>query len=1468
METSFEARVSRLPKRQKILHDSDGLTLRHENYNIAWICALYIEMAAARAVLDEIHEPLPTGGDDNNTYVLGSIKGHNIVIACLPMDAYGIINAANVVTNLKRTFTAIRAGLMVGIGGGVPSKADIRLGDIIVGTRVMHTDLGKIIGDGKMQRTAISRIPHQLLGTAVSALRAKHELEPSKLSVILNEKLERHSYGHPDSPDRLFQATYSHDDPMVSCKECDQSKLVPRSTRASNDPVIHYGAIASGSQVIKDSVSRDLVARELNVICFEMEAAGLMDILPCLPIRGICDYSDSHKSKEWQKYAAGTAAAYARELLEELPATEETEEHVRGAQILTADQSLSQERRKLLLESLRFEQIDARKLTIKKAHAKTCRWLLGHPDYRAWLDPVKLPDHHGFLWITGKPGAGKSTIMKFAYSSMRTKKNADHKNTLIASFFFNARGGYLEKSVLGMYRSLIIQLLEGYPDLQYVLDDSELNPNHSQDSNISLNILKEVLHKGVQALGKRSFTCFVDALDECDEQQVLDMIQYFENLTEQSTAQEIPFRICFSSRHYPYILIRWGTRLTLEHQEGHTEDLGAYVRAELRAGDTEIIEKILEKAAGVFMWVVLVVDILNREYARGAMSPKRKLEQIPSDLSALFKDILKRDDENMEELLLCFLWILCAEHPLKPEEFYHAIWSGLSIQGLVDDSLPDASTKDANDSVSRPQRYVISCSKGLAEITKSKQPSVQFIHESVRDFLIKDRGLYELWPELGLDWESLSHEKLKDCCNNYLARTDAHAFVDQLPPNTKPLQRTEALDRYPFLEYACQNVLHHSNAAAKVVPQDNFISFFNLSNWITINNLFEKSKIREYTHKAPLLYVFADRGYPELIRIQVKHDTGMRALEERYPYPLFASLASGEKASTAALLGLSSTMYDGIDITEGLTHRQDLGQYKGRTPLSWAAQEGRMGMVKLLLQRGFAIDEADPRRMNPFTLAIRSRHKSVAELLITTYPDTRYSHRQRYLDVGLLEATREGLETVVRLLIERAADINTRDNDGNTPLAIASRAISEEVVRLLIDRGADINTCNNSGDTPLAHALDARREEVAILLIERGADINTRDNSRRTPLAIASRASSEKVVRLLIDRGAEINTHDKSGNTPLARASRASSEAVVKLLIDRGAEINSRDNDGDTPLTHALRTRSEEVATLLIDRGSEINSRDNDGDTPLAIASRASSEEVVRLLIDRGADINARDNSGRTPLAHALRASSEEVARLLIYEGADIKIRDNDGDTPLTHALRARSEEVAILLIDRGSEINSRDNDGDTPLAIASRASSEKVARLLIDRGADINARDDSGRTPLAHASRAISEEVARLLIDRGADINTRDNSGNTPLAYASMGSSEAVTRLLIERGADVNTRDNDRRTPLYWASVYSYGRNAELHNLLIKSGAVINASDSIEYDSSPQASTTNVEDAVIQNTSHPQWNPFFPEPMTNGDNS
>jgi nucleoside phosphorylase len=286
-------------------------------------------------MLDEVHPELPNIGNDNNSYVLGQICGHNIVIACLPSGIYGTTSAVTVATTMVLSFTQIRFALMVGIGGVVPSQhADIRLGDVVVGTPshdsggVVQYDAGKSLQDGIFQRTSTVNRPPALILTALSSLQSSHMLDDSRIPGYLSEIAVRHpslstEFTHRgQQQDQLFEAQYEHivgEATCDLCDLCDRSWLVARPPRARKDPVIHYGLIASGNMLMKSGKVRDKVAREWGILCFEMEAAGLMDRLPSLVIRGICDYADSHKNNQWQGYAAATAAAYAKELLSVIP---------------------------------------------------------------------------------------------------------------------------------------------------------------------------------------------------------------------------------------------------------------------------------------------------------------------------------------------------------------------------------------------------------------------------------------------------------------------------------------------------------------------------------------------------------------------------------------------------------------------------------------------------------------------------------------------------------------------------------------------------------------------------------------------------------------------------------------------------------------------------------------------------------------------------------------------------------------------------------------------------------------------------------------------------------------------------------------------------------------------------------------------------------------------------------------------
>ncbi|KAN0087167.1 putative kinesin [Elaphomyces granulatus] len=308
-----------------------AMSITHEDYTVAWICALPLETAAAKAMLDKTHLQLPQSAADDNAYMLGEISGHNIVIACLPSGVYGTVSAATVAANMRTTFPSIRFGLMVGIGGGVPStNNDIRLGDVVVSKPtgilggVVQYDYGKTVASGVFQQTGMMNQPPQVLLNAIARLHADEILGNNQsivevISNALNTNVQTKSkslFSRPaDEHDRLFNPAYDHLLSEDTCINCDKRQLIHRHPRTSDEPQIHYGLIASGNQVMKHGETRDRLGKEYEMLCFEMEAAGLMNQLQCLVIRGICDYSDSHKNKHWQGYAALAAAAYAKILL-------------------------------------------------------------------------------------------------------------------------------------------------------------------------------------------------------------------------------------------------------------------------------------------------------------------------------------------------------------------------------------------------------------------------------------------------------------------------------------------------------------------------------------------------------------------------------------------------------------------------------------------------------------------------------------------------------------------------------------------------------------------------------------------------------------------------------------------------------------------------------------------------------------------------------------------------------------------------------------------------------------------------------------------------------------------------------------------------------------------------------------------------------------------------------------------------
>ncbi|RAH42641.1 Pfs domain protein [Aspergillus brunneoviolaceus CBS 621.78] len=310
---------------EHILHQPSNRKLTLAHYTVGIICALQHELMAVRVLFDEVFEPVTMPAGDHNHYVLGRIAEHNVVGVCLQHGSDSTESARKSVHYIKHSFPGIRFCLLVGMGAGTPFDAhDIRLGDVIVSdprrpySGVIPYDITQTPLSGPLTLNGFPLPPPTDLTQAISALESNPDGATASLDRYIRQiELLKIQYQHPDpDPDRLFLSCYSHALPSdPDCHRCWSMFELRRPPRPTLQPCIHYGLIASSTAIPRAGYHRDLLIKAHNILCFETEAAGIVDVYPCVLIRGICDYGDSHRNTRWQHYAAATAAAYAKVLL-------------------------------------------------------------------------------------------------------------------------------------------------------------------------------------------------------------------------------------------------------------------------------------------------------------------------------------------------------------------------------------------------------------------------------------------------------------------------------------------------------------------------------------------------------------------------------------------------------------------------------------------------------------------------------------------------------------------------------------------------------------------------------------------------------------------------------------------------------------------------------------------------------------------------------------------------------------------------------------------------------------------------------------------------------------------------------------------------------------------------------------------------------------------------------------------------
>ncbi|GAP90717.1 putative vegetative incompatibility protein HET-E-1 [Rosellinia necatrix] len=1022
-----------------------------------------------------------------------------------------------------------------------------------------------------------------------------------------------------------------------------------------------------------------------------------------------------------------------------------------------------------ILSGLSFDGIDARYTTVGVAKAKTCQWLPEHRQYKSWIDPSQMDTHHGLFWIKGKPGTGKSFCMKHLY-----QKAAEKKDCIVLKFFFNARGRTLEHSTEGMYRSLLWQLIMALRGNGLTRDSLDQLTGINTAS-WGVETLKEALSSMLTQIGHRKMYCFVDALDECPEDEIRDMIHFFEDVGEQVAPAPSNIRVCFSSRHYPHITLRHGLQLVLEDEIDHSNDIRQYISCYLNIDHNEqhkeIENEIFERSSEIFLWAVLVVNILNKENDKGNDISVRRLREIPQGLHNLFKDILTRDKDSMDQMVLCIQWILFAKRPLRPEELYFAVKLGIS---------PDTPViwDEAVVSLGRINRFNLNASKGLAELTK-KDTTVQFIHESVRDYLLLDGGLKELLrvqnSRVSFS-EGASHNILRDICLKQ---------VQGGCGSRESTEDTNSPSNMPFLEYAVTYILAHADSAQSLgLDQSDFLSGFPLGTWIGLDNGLQKYQTRCHSIKTSLLYLLAEKNMGSLIRIHPERHYPLKEPEEkqRFSSPLVAAIAFGStEAFSSLILGAAEGSPDLNDqrcLDDLETELRKMPRFKAAITKKWRDED-----VFLLL------------------LSLDS-HMPLDVLWNKVLPLLEFQLKEV---LGKIERNLS-LDFVKRLM-QRGARPDAMGPDGSTALERAVAADLLKIAELLLAAGADPNIDKRWCGFCLGNAMTA---PMAALLIQNGAKLSgwTYDERLRVTLIPALMTlPSADVLRFL-------RPYDGSCAAICAVVRFGGAQAVpmlrAALQADDATPLERRDRSGRTPLIHAAEASNLETARVLGEFGLvDIDAQDAEGRTALLITltSKHGTPAMVQYLLELGADPNLGPSSNE-PLIAALRTCDpqpsdrlgEMLSTLLRSPSLDINPASS---FPLHYAIRNRSVLLVRLILSHPLiDVNRRDGVQCAPLLIAVKTGNLDIIRALLSHPfIDVNkpsmdsyldeAYDLKTTISLAlvFAVKAGNLDIIRLLLSHHAiDVNLSDPNGHGPLTTAVHNRDLSAIRLLLSQPS-INVR-------------------------------------------------------------------------------
>jgi ankyrin repeat protein len=801
------------------------------------------------------------------------------------------------------------------------------------------------------------------------------------------------------------------------------------------------------------------------------------------------------------------------------------------------------------LKSLSFPEINDRFHDIEKPSSDTCAWLLEHETYRTWLK--QAPQY--LLCIKGKPGAGKSTLMKFVINNQAPQK-------LVIHFFFHARGTSLQKTPLGFYRSLLHQLLYRIsplrPDFRVVYRaKTQTHEKWHWHVNELQELLTNLLKKAVKII---PIVIYVDALDESGSTEEQNLTYYLQRI-----AADIPIKICISCRHYPTIQLNNFAQICVE--EENMKDIAKHIEMTFeekwnvaKGPNLTIVEQIkediLNRSSGTFLWVYLTLQTIDKlSKIKTWKIIQKKIREIPKGLMDLYTHIfshLDGDEDDQLNTSVLLRWISLAKRPLSPNKLRIAMAFDTDMPHPTLESWRQSDDYYGDNSLWKDR--ITYLSGGLAEVVRHGTSfSVQFIHESVNNYLLTE-GISMLGIKPAGNAIGQCHNQMARSCIYYLKcpeirdpsmracrpRVSIIANMsagpgwrddDEDDEVTKEDDDEEEVDDNDEVkdedededkdedEDEDEKRHHHDDGDADDDDGDDD----------------DDEEEEEEEEEGRKFIIYAIEGWLWHAEQAENNNCSQEHILTWFDFP-------------------NSTFFQDL-LCFGKHNYSSYVFYPGSTFLHIASHGNLVSLAMVLL------------RKHNFDINI-------------TVPDGR---------TALHVACHRGAMRMVELLLEEKADVNACSNVYDTPLRLACARGDKRMVELLLTKGANVNAGRGLWGYPLEAAAASDSKALVEMLLERGANVDARSLLYGNALETASTKGFKAVVEILLNKGANVNLQGGIFGNALQAASFGGSKAVVRLLLNKGADVNAQGGDYFTALRAAKRRGHFEVANILLEAGAD-----------------------------------------------------------------------------------------------------------------------------------------------------------------------------------------------------------------------------------------------------------------------------------------